>query len=75
MAFRMMAINTLLNLLNQNNNNDILKITLISSLGDIKSAADHPEVIKKIVSLCDNHNKDIAIAAIKALSKLLGNST
>lgn len=75
MAYRMMAIDTLLNLLNKNNNNDMLKITVITSLGDIKSAADHPEVIKKLVSLCESHNKDIAIAAIKALSKLLGNTT
>ncbi|EKT63905.1 HEAT repeat domain-containing protein [Providencia burhodogranariea] len=75
MGFQITVVNSLLSLLNSHNNNDIIKITLISSIGDIKSAAEHPEVIKKLLSLCKDENKDIAIAAIRSLSKLLGDIT
>ncbi|ELX8380442.1 HEAT repeat domain-containing protein [Providencia vermicola] len=50
-------------------NNDV-KIAAINALGDYKCSIEQQEAINRLLVLCDDYNKDIAIASISSLSKL-----
>ena len=50
-------------------NNDV-KIAAINALGDYKCSIEQQDAIDRLLNLCDDYNKDIAIASIISLSKL-----
>lgn len=50
-------------------NNDV-KIAAISALGDYKCAIEQQHAIDRLLNLCDDYNKDVAVASITSLSKL-----
>ncbi|AFH92693.1 TPA: HEAT repeat domain-containing protein [Providencia stuartii] len=50
--------------------NDEIKIAAISALGDYKATIEHQEAIVRIINLCQDPNKEIAVSAINTLSKL-----
>lgn len=51
------------------NNNDV-KIAAITALGDYKCSIEQQDAIDRLLVLCDDYNKDIAVASIISLSKL-----
>ncbi len=51
------------------NNNDV-KIAAITALGDYKCSIELEDAVNRLLVLCDDYNKDIAIASIMSLSKL-----
>ncbi len=63
-------INVLIALTNRNN--DDVKIAAITALGDYKATVEQKAAISRLVDLCKDPNKDVAISAIKSLSKLSG---
>ncbi len=63
-------INVLIALTNRNN--DDVKIAAITALGDYKATVEQNAAISRLVDLCKDPNKDVAISAIKSLSKLSG---
>ncbi|HBO22830.1 MULTISPECIES: HEAT repeat domain-containing protein [unclassified Providencia] len=50
-------------------NNDV-KIAAINALGDYKCSIEQQDAINRLINLCDDYNKDIAVASIISLSKL-----
>lgn len=62
------VIDTLLNLTKRKN--DDVKIAAICALGDCKSPVKHVNTISRLLELCNDPNRDVAISAIKAVSKL-----
>lgn len=50
--------------------NDEIKIAAIAALGDYKATIEHQEAIVRIINLCQDPNKEIAVSAINTLSKL-----
>lgn len=50
--------------------NDEIKIAAISALGDYKATIEYQEAIVRIINLCQDPNKEIAVSAINTLSKL-----
>lgn len=50
-------------------NNDV-KVAAINALGDYKCSIEQQDAINRLLMLCDDYNKDIAIASITSLSKL-----
>ncbi|AIN64654.1 HEAT repeat domain-containing protein [Providencia stuartii] len=50
--------------------NDEIKIAAISALGDYKATIEHQEATVRIINLCQDPNKEIAVSAINTLSKL-----
>jgi len=50
-------------------NNDF-KIAAINALGDYKCSIEQQHAIDRLLNLCDDYNKDIAVASITSLSKL-----
>ncbi|MEX6219017.1 HEAT repeat domain-containing protein, partial [Providencia hangzhouensis] len=50
--------------------NDDVKIAAISALGDCKIRLKQHNTINRLLELCNDPNKDVAISAIKAISKL-----
>lgn len=51
------------------NNNDV-KIAAINALGDYKYSIEQNNAIERLLVLCDDYNKDVAVASINSLSKL-----
>ncbi|SPY72212.1 Uncharacterised protein [Providencia stuartii] len=50
-------------------NNDV-KIAAINALGDYKCSIEQEDAIDILLVLCDDYNKEIAVASISSLSKL-----
>ncbi|EJD6501540.1 HEAT repeat domain-containing protein [Providencia rettgeri] len=50
--------------------NDDVKMAAINGLGDYKATIEQKEAIVRLIELCKDPNKDIAVAAITSLSKL-----
>ncbi|KLN97455.1 hypothetical protein [Moellerella wisconsensis] len=50
-------------------NNDV-KVAAINALGDYQCTIELEGAIERLISLCGDYNKDIAIASIISLSKL-----
>ncbi|MBP6122236.1 MULTISPECIES: HEAT repeat domain-containing protein [Providencia] len=50
-------------------NNDV-KIAAITALGDYKCSIEQKDAIERLLNLCDDYNKDVAVASIASLSKL-----
>ncbi|MEX6377279.1 MULTISPECIES: HEAT repeat domain-containing protein [Providencia] len=50
--------------------NDEIKIAAIAALGDYKATIEYQEAIVRIINLCQDPNKEIAVSAINVLSKL-----
>ncbi|MGJ3353297.1 HEAT repeat domain-containing protein [Providencia sp. Je.9.19] len=50
--------------------NDEIKIAAISALGDFKATIEYNDAIIRIIDLCQDPNKEVAISAINTLSKL-----
>lgn len=50
--------------------NDEVKIAAILALGDYKVSVEQERAVERLMALCQESNKDIAISAIKSLSKL-----
>ncbi|MER5081893.1 HEAT repeat domain-containing protein [Providencia stuartii] len=50
-------------------NNDV-KIAAINALGDYKCSIEQEDAIDGLLVLCDDYNKEIAVASISSLSKL-----
>ncbi|QZY64949.1 HEAT repeat domain-containing protein [Providencia rettgeri] len=51
-------------------NNDEIKLVAISTLGDYKATIENEITLSRLVALFKDPNKDVAIASIKAISKL-----
>ncbi|MGQ7950950.1 HEAT repeat domain-containing protein [Providencia huashanensis] len=51
--------------------NDDVKIAAISALGNCKLPIEQNNTINRLLELCHDPNRDIAISAINAVSKLL----
>ncbi|HEF8771190.1 HEAT repeat domain-containing protein [Providencia manganoxydans] len=52
--------------------NDDVKIAAISALGDYKATIEQQEAVVRLIDLCKDPNKDVAISSIRSLSKLSG---
>lgn len=50
-------------------NNDV-KLTAISVLGDYKVTSQNDDAVNRLIELCFDHNKEVAITALRALGKL-----
>ena len=50
--------------------NDEIKIAAISALGDFKATIEYRDAIVRIIDLCQDPNKEVAVSAIHTLSKL-----
>ncbi|HEP0305460.1 TPA: HEAT repeat domain-containing protein [Providencia rettgeri] len=50
--------------------NDDVKIAAISALGDYQATIEQKKAIERLILLCKDPNKEIAIVSIHALSKL-----
>ncbi|SPZ18818.1 Uncharacterised protein [Providencia rettgeri] len=50
--------------------NDEIKIAAISALGDFKATIEYNDAIIRIIDLCQDPNKEVAVSAINTLSKL-----
>ncbi|EKT57562.1 HEAT repeat domain-containing protein [Providencia sneebia] len=50
--------------------NDNVKVAAISALGDYKSTIDQEKAIVRLLTLCHDPNKEVAISSINSLSKL-----
>lgn len=55
--------------LTHGSNNDV-KIAAINALGDYICSVEQQDAIDRLLILCDDYNKDIAVASIISLSKL-----
>lgn len=62
------VINTLIDLTTRTN--DDVKVAAITALGEYKSAIGHKNAIDRLLILCRDPNRNIAISAIKSISKL-----
>lgn len=51
-------------------NNDEVKIAAILALSDYQLTTKSQIIITRLIELCQDDNKDIAIASIRSLSKL-----
>lgn len=61
-------VNTLISLTNRTN--DDIKIAAINALGEYKAAIGHKTAIERLLLLCKDPNKSVAISAINSISKL-----
>lgn len=52
--------------------NDDVKIAAISALGDYQATIEQEQAIIRLIELCKDPNKEIAVSSIKSLSKLSG---
>ncbi|EKT65137.1 hypothetical protein [Providencia burhodogranariea] len=50
--------------------NDEVKVAAILALGDYKATIEYQEAIFRIINLCEDPNKEIAVSAINTLRKL-----
>lgn len=50
--------------------NDEVKVAAILALGDYKATIEYKEAIIRIINLCEDPNKEIAVSAINTLRKL-----
>ncbi|MEX6214243.1 HEAT repeat domain-containing protein [Providencia hangzhouensis] len=55
--------------LTHGNNNDVI-IAAINALGDYICSIEQEAAIDRLLVLCDDYNKDIAVASIISISKL-----
>ncbi|OAT53995.1 HEAT repeat domain-containing protein [Providencia heimbachae] len=53
-----------------NRSNDDVKIAAITALGDYKATVEQQAAISRLLALCKDPNRDVAISAIRSLSKL-----
>lgn len=63
-------INTLIELTFRGN--DDVKIAAISALGDYKATIEQQEAVVRLIDLCKDPNKEVAVSSIRSLSKLSG---
>ncbi|EMN4129012.1 MULTISPECIES: HEAT repeat domain-containing protein [Providencia] len=61
-------INTLIELTFRGN--DDVKIAAISALGDYKATIEQQEAVVRLIDLCKDPNKEVAVSSIRSLSKL-----
>ncbi|MEX9783986.1 HEAT repeat domain-containing protein [Providencia manganoxydans] len=47
--------------------NDDVKIAAISALGDYKATIEQQEAVVRLIDLCKDPNKDVAISSIRSL--------
>lgn len=52
--------------------NDDVKIAAISALGDYKATIEQQEAVVRLIDLCKDPNKEVAVSSIRSLSKLSG---
>lgn len=52
--------------------NDDVKIAAISALGDYQATIEQEKAIIRLIELCKDPNKEVAVSSIKSLSKLSG---
>ncbi|MCW2257898.1 HEAT repeat protein [Providencia alcalifaciens] len=52
--------------------NDDVKIAAISALGDYQATIEQEQAIIRLIELCKDPNKEVAVSSIKSLSKLSG---
>ncbi|MBP6122956.1 MULTISPECIES: HEAT repeat domain-containing protein [Providencia] len=50
--------------------NDDVKIEAISALGDYKATTEQQDAVTRLIELCQDPNKEVAVSSIKSLSKL-----
>lgn len=50
--------------------NDEVKIAAVSALGDYKATIEQQAAVCRLIELCKDPNREVAISAIRALSKL-----
>ncbi|MCW2255542.1 hypothetical protein M2263_001633 [Providencia alcalifaciens] len=50
--------------------NDEVKVAAILALGDYKATIEYQDAIIRIINLCEDLNKEIAVSAINTLRKL-----
>lgn len=50
--------------------NDEVKVAAILALGDYKATIEYQDAIIRIINLCEDPNKEIAVSAINTLRKL-----
>lgn len=50
--------------------NDDVKIAAISTLGDYKATIEQQDAIIRLIQLCEDPNRSVAISSIKSLGKL-----
>ncbi|MDD9341227.1 MAG: HEAT repeat domain-containing protein [Providencia heimbachae] len=53
-----------------NRSNDDVKIAAITALGDYRATVEQKAAISRLIDLCKDPNRDVAISAIRSLSKL-----
>lgn len=63
-------INTLIELTFRGN--DDVKIAAISALGDYKATIEQQNAVVRLIDLCKDPNKEVAVSSIRSLSKLSG---
>ncbi|OAT52901.1 hypothetical protein M998_1343 [Providencia heimbachae ATCC 35613] len=47
-----------------------MKIEAISALGDYKATTEQQDAVTRLIELCQDPNKEVAVSSIKSLSKL-----
>lgn len=52
--------------------NDDVKIAAISALGDYKATIEQHNAVVRLMALCKDPNKEVAVSSIRSLSKLAG---
>ncbi|EKT58146.1 HEAT repeat domain-containing protein [Providencia burhodogranariea] len=52
--------------------NDDVKIAAISALGDYQATIEQEQAIIRLIELCKDPNKEVAVSSIRSLSKLSG---
>ncbi|EPL9568160.1 HEAT repeat domain-containing protein [Providencia rettgeri] len=50
--------------------NDEVKLAAIQTLGDYKATLENEASLGRLIELCQDNNKDVAVASIQALAKL-----
>ncbi|MEQ4621082.1 HEAT repeat domain-containing protein [Providencia vermicola] len=50
--------------------NDDVKIAAISALGDYKATIEQQDAVIRLIELCKDPNKEVAVSSIRSLSKL-----
>ncbi len=50
--------------------NDDVKIEAISALGDYEATLEQQDAVSRLIELCKDPNREVAVSSIKSLSKL-----
>ncbi|VFS48313.1 HEAT repeat domain-containing protein [Moellerella wisconsensis] len=52
------------------NENNKIKVTAISALGEYKAATGQKAAISRLIQLCDDKQEEVAVCAVQALGRL-----